>query len=55
MLSLDHCRQLLGRDVAMTEAEIERLRAGLYELARVVVDEAVRRRQGPSKDKRSEE
>lgn len=34
----------------MTDAELERLRDGIYRLARVVVDEAARSRSGRSKE-----
>lgn len=44
MLSLDQCRLLLGRDAAMSAGDVERLRASLYRLARVVVEEAAQRR-----------
>lgn len=38
MLSIDQCRERLGRDCPLTDQELVRLRDQLYDLARIALD-----------------
>jgi hypothetical protein len=48
LLSLERCRALLPRDYEVTDAELERLRDGLYALAGVAVDGYLAQRMVPA-------
>ena len=44
MLSLERCREILGKDCRSTDEEIKALVAHLYELAVIVIEATVRKR-----------
>lgn len=46
MLTLERCRQILGDEVPVSDADLERWRDQLYGLARVVVEACPRKRRG---------
>jgi hypothetical protein len=38
MISIDKCREILGEEIELTDAELEHLRGTLYKLAEIAVD-----------------
>lgn len=46
MLTLERCREIIGANGAESDVELEVLRNRLYDLARITVEAALRRRRG---------
>ena len=44
MLSLEQCRQILGKDCQLTDGDLERLREQLYALADIAIAEFTQNR-----------
>ena|SRR5208282_3699052 len=43
---LEHCRQILGKDIGLSDGELELLRDQVYGLARVAVEGCILQRRG---------